>query len=57
MDLNYLLARHQISMMRADAADTREARHAHRDFAKHYAARIKALQQDLGASLVLARQA
>ena len=49
MDLNYLLSRHQISLMRADATDCRSARHAHRGLAAGYASRIRLLQRELGA--------
>lgn len=49
MDLNYLLARHQTSLMRADAAASPEARYAHRNLAKGYADRIRKLRDDLGA--------
>lgn len=49
MDLNHLLHRHQISLMRASAAASPEARHAHRGLAKGYAARIRTLSLDLGA--------
>ncbi len=49
MDLNYLLSRHQVSLMRADAATSREAAIAHRGLAGGYAARIRELQHALGA--------
>lgn len=49
MDLNHLLHRHQISLMRADAAATLEARYSHRGLAKGYADRIRALSLNLGA--------
>lgn len=57
MDLNYLLHRHQVSLMRADGAASREARHAHRDLATGYAARIDDLRHGLGAQgpMVIAR--
>jgi len=48
MDLNYLLSRHQISLMRADAAASREARAAHRGLARCYADRIRTLRPALG---------
>jgi len=51
MDLNYLLARHQISLMRAAEAPSCEARHAHRGLARGYAARIRELQDRLGGAL------
>lgn len=53
MDLNYLLSRHQISLMRADTAAGPEARYAHRNLAKGYAQRIRALQDSLGAGASL----
>jgi hypothetical protein len=56
MDLNYLFSRHQISLMRAAGAASAEARHAHRGFASHYAARIDKLQQTSGATFALATQ-
>ncbi|WP_448664293.1 hypothetical protein ACG3SL_06350 [Sphingomonas sp. CJ20] len=49
MDLNYLLHRHQVSLMRSLAATGVEARSAHRGFVRGYAARIRAFQQDVGA--------
>lgn len=55
MDLNYLLHRHQVSLMRAEIADGLEARHAHAGLARSYAERIGDLQRDLGADAVLAR--
>lgn len=54
MDLNYLLSRHQIALMQADAADTREARWAHRGLVKQYAARIEELQRVAGAKFSVA---
>lgn len=50
MDLNYLLSRHQISLMQADAAGSREARIAHRSRARCYAERVRELQDTLGAT-------
>lgn len=49
MDLNYLLSRHQISLIRADAAKCSASRHAHRALALGYAERIRAAQALLGA--------
>ena len=49
MDLNYLLGRHQLSVHRAGAAASPEARLAHRGLAVGYAGRIRAFQSDLGA--------
>jgi hypothetical protein len=49
MDLNYLLARHQISLMRAkDTAG--HARCSHHQMANDYAIRIEALKAQLGAT-------
>ena len=45
MGLNYLLHRHQVSLMRADAALTGEARHSHRQLARGYARQIADLVQ------------
>ena len=53
MDLNYLYHRHQVSLMRADAAAGSEARHAHRGLAREYAQLIERTQSDLGASATL----
>ncbi|MBB3911413.1 hypothetical protein [Sphingomonas desiccabilis] len=50
MDLNYLLARHQVSLMRVQNASGCEARFAHRRLASEYALRIDALRLDLGAT-------
>jgi hypothetical protein len=50
MDLNYLLSRQQISLMRADAAASPEARVAHRSLARGYADRIRTVQVALGLS-------
>lgn len=49
MDLNYLLHRHQVSLMRAEAAASLEGRRAHGDLAQGYAARIASLRLELGA--------
>lgn len=49
MDLNYLFARHQISLMRAQDAGGCEARIAHNRLADEYAARIEAAKAQLGA--------
>ncbi len=51
MDLNYLLSRHQVSLMRATSALSVEARYAHRAFAKHYAERIRELHAESGAGI------
>jgi hypothetical protein len=52
LDLNYLLHRQQVSLMRADAAVGCEARHAHRGLAQTYASAIERLQRDLGAGIL-----
>lgn len=57
MDLNHLLARHQISLMRARAAASPEARHAHAGLTRGYATRIAALQSRSGATSPLAGRA
>ena len=49
MDLNYLLSRHQVSLMRAERASSAEARIAHQSLAKEYAVRIRGLQRQDGA--------
>ena len=49
MDLNYLLSRHQISLMRANTAASSEARIAHRNMARAYAERIRVMQKLIGA--------
>lgn len=54
MDLNYLLHRHQVSLMNAASTDCTEARVAHHGMAAAYASRIRALQADLGADAMLA---
>ncbi|WP_200911557.1 hypothetical protein [Sphingomonas sp. Leaf33] len=53
MDLNYLLSRHQISLMLAQAAPTIEARHSHRGLAAGYADTIRSMQALLGADASL----
>jgi hypothetical protein len=40
MDLNYLYHRHQVALFMADNADCEQSRHAHRELADAYAARI-----------------
>ena len=46
MDLNQLLYRHQVSLMRADAASCTEARLAHRGLARGYADRIARMRAE-----------
>jgi hypothetical protein len=41
MDINYLLMREQISLMRAKSARSVEARRAHEGLARGYAARLR----------------
>lgn len=53
MDLNDLLSRHQISLMRAGTAGCVEAQAAHRGLARGYADRIRALQARTGTGGVL----
>ena len=43
MGLNYLLHRHQVSLMKADAAATGDARSSHRGLVLGYARQIDAL--------------
>lgn len=43
MDLNYLLHRHQVSLMRSNAAGSPEARHAHNGLVRGYAHQIREL--------------
>ena len=50
MDLNYFLARHQVSLICADAAANVEARLAHLGLAATYANRIRDMQEALGAA-------
>lgn len=47
MDLNYLFHRHQVSLMRADAALCPASRSSHRGLALGYAERIRTLQDNL----------
>lgn len=49
MSLNYLLHRHQISIVRSEAGRTPEARAAHRGLAAGYAARIQSMRTQMGA--------
>lgn len=47
MDLNYLYARHQTSLINAAGAKSSEARLAHSRLATLYAARINEMRRDL----------
>lgn len=49
MDLNYLLSRHQISLIRADTTLCPQARMAHRGMARGYADRVRIFQNLIGA--------
>lgn len=51
MDLNYLLYRHQVSLIRVRDAATPEARHAHQGLVHGYARRIAELREALHAPL------
>lgn len=55
MDLNYLLYRHQVSLMRAEASDCLCATRSHRGLAKGYADRIRVLRNGLGEAGSLTR--
>lgn len=50
MPLNHLLHRHQVSLMRAAASATVEARRAHEGLVAGYADRIAALTEPAGAT-------
>ncbi|MDJ0278949.1 hypothetical protein QLH51_19360 [Sphingomonas sp. 2R-10] len=50
MDLNYLLHRHQVALMRVATAASPEAAHAHGGMARGYERRIESLRDLLGAS-------
>lgn len=50
VDLKDLLARHQTSLMRADAAACVSSRRAHEELASAYAVRVNTLHEDFGAS-------
>lgn len=54
MDLNYILRRHQLSLVACSTAASPEARSAHRAFAREYAQRIRNFQHALGATARLA---
>ena len=53
MDLNHLLSRHQISLMRADRTGDAALRGSHRRLADHYAARVHDLQVASGGTAAL----
>jgi hypothetical protein len=52
MDLNYLLHRHQVSLMQAETAQCAEARHSHLGLAREYAVQIERVRVGLGATAV-----
>ncbi len=49
MDLNDLFHRHQVSLMKADAASCQPSRSSHQGLARGYAQRIRAMQDNLEA--------
>ena len=49
MDLNFLLHRHQLSLMVADRALTPREKRVHDQFAREYAEQIRFTRQALGA--------
>jgi hypothetical protein len=53
VDLNQLLHRHQLSLMRLDRAATEEERLSHEQFARDYAERIRVVRSQLGATSAL----
>ena len=50
MDLNYLLHRHQVALMRAATAASPEAAYSHDGMARCYERKIASLRELLGAS-------
>ncbi len=50
MDLNYLLHRHQVALMRAATAASTEAAHSHGGMARGYERQIESMRDLLGAS-------
>lgn len=52
MALNYLLYRHQVSVMRAAVVRSPEARAAHLGLAAGYAGQIRDLRAELGVAVV-----
>ncbi len=46
MDVNYLLHREQVELMRAQAATSEPARAAHRELAELYRARVQSHRRD-----------
>ena len=49
MDLNFLLHRHQLSLMSADRAPNSHERRVHDQFAREFAEQIRATRNALGA--------
>lgn len=56
MDLNYLLGRHQTSLIRARGASCTPSRRAHQGLADGYAARVNVLYEETGATARLLPQ-
>jgi hypothetical protein len=54
VDLNFLLHRHQLSLMIADRAPNSRERRAHDQFAREFAEQIRATRNALGAGRSLA---
>lgn len=54
MDLNYILRRHQLSLLASQNAKCPSARHAHRGLAREYAQQIRDFQRIIGATARLA---
>jgi len=50
VDLNRLLRRHQLSLMRLDTANSDEQRRAHTQFARDYSVQIRMVRNELGAA-------
>jgi chromosome condensin MukBEF ATPase and DNA-binding subunit MukB len=55
--LNYLLHRHQVSLVRAQSAATVESRIVHRKLAALYADRIRGMSDLLGGGAIIAATA
>jgi hypothetical protein len=55
MDLNYLLRRHQISLMRADAATCDPSRLSHEGLAGLYADAVDRHQEQKGGAIAVGR--
>jgi hypothetical protein len=53
VDLNLLLQRHQLALMRLDRSATAEERRSHEQFVRDYAEKIRAVRMRLGATSAL----